>query len=65
MTESNLLSKKPGIGMFVTSEAVNIIKEKRLKDFRESKVASIVEEAKILNITVEKLYELIKEKYDD
>lgn len=60
LVNENILYKKRGIGMFVSTDAKNIISNKRKKEFTKKFVDTIVEEAIKLNINEEDLINQIK-----
>ncbi len=60
LVDQGILYKKRGIGMFVSTGAGKIIKEKRKSKFYEKYIASLLEEAKNLDIGVDELIRMIK-----
>jgi len=61
LVDQGILYKKRGIGMFVSTGAKGIIREKRKSDFYERYIASLLEEARNLDIGVDELIKMIKE----
>ena len=59
LVERQILYKKRGIGMFVTSGAVATIKEARKENFKEVVMAHLFQEAKKLGISKRELIEII------
>ncbi len=60
LVDRQILYKKRGIGMFVTSGAKNVIRETRKSSFYEKYVVSLLDEAKNLGIGIDELIELIR-----
>lgn len=60
LVDQGILYKKRGIGMFVSTGAKRIIKEKRKSDFYEKYIASLLEEAKNLDIGIDELVSMIR-----
>lgn len=63
LVEENIIYKKRGLGMFVSSGAVNVLREKRKSQFFERYVVSMASEAKRLNISADEIVEMIKRGY--
>ncbi len=61
LVDEGILYKKRGVGMFVTENAKKIIITKRRKEFKDTILPSMVEEAGRLKITKNELIEMIKE----
>ena len=61
LVDEGILYKKRGVGMFVTENAKKIIITKRRKEFKDTILPSMVEEAGRLKITKYELIEMIKE----
>lgn len=59
LVERQILYKKRGIGMFVTSGAVAAIKEARKESFKEVVMVQLFQEAKKLGISKRELIEII------
>lgn len=59
LVERQILYKKRGIGMFVTSGAVNTIKEARKESFKEVVMTQLFQEARKLGISKSELIEII------
>ena len=62
LVQENILKKQRGVGMFVTEDAIQIIREKRLQEFFDHFILPLQEEAKKLNITSEQLVKMLKEE---
>ncbi|MFC4779124.1 GntR family transcriptional regulator [Paenibacillus sp. GCM10023252] len=60
LVDQNVLYKKRGIGMFVTTGARASLMEKRREQFYEQYVVTMVQEAEKLGITAEQLSEMIR-----
>jgi GntR family transcriptional regulator len=60
LVDQGILYKKRGIGMFVSTGAKRIIKEKRKSDFYEKYIASLLEEAENLDIGIDELVSMIR-----
>lgn len=63
LVEEGILYKKRGLGMFVSSNAVNQLKQKRSNTFFEDYVVALLEEAKKLQLTKEEIWKLIERGY--
>ena len=63
LVEDNIIYKKRGLGMFVSSGAVKVLREKRKSQFFERYVVSMASEAKRLNISADEIVEMIKRGY--
>lgn len=61
LADENILYKKRGLGMFVSSEAKKIIAAKRRNQTLKSLVAELVREAEHLQVTEEELIAMIQE----
>lgn len=61
LVDEGILYKKRGVGMFVTENAKEIIITKRKKEFKDTILPSMVEEAGRLKVTKNELIEMIKE----
>lgn len=61
LADENILYKKRGLGMFVSSEARKIIAAKRRNQTLKSLVAELVREAEHLQVTEEELIAMIQE----
>lgn len=63
LVDSQVLYKKRGVGMFVSSGAVEKLLEKRQESFYENFVKSMVEEARKLNISKTDILKMIERGY--
>jgi|SRR5690625_1000306 len=57
-----ILQKKRGVGMFVTENAKEILMENRKKQFFNNYIVPLKSEAEKLNITIDQLMEMLKER---
>lgn len=64
LVDQKILYKKRGLGMYVTTEAKEIIIRKRRQVFSQQLLPSLLQEAKRLDISVENLIAMIKEEHD-
>ncbi|ADZ82999.1 GntR family transcriptional regulator [Cellulosilyticum lentocellum] len=60
LVERNILYKKRGIGMFISTGAVSAIKETRKESFKQVVITNLLEEAKKLGISKKDLIEMIE-----
>ena len=60
LVERNILYKKRGIGMFITTGAVKSIKEARKETFKQVVIANLLDEARKLGISKKDLIEMIE-----
>ncbi len=63
LVDHNILYKKRGVGMFVATGAVKLLKETRKSDFCSAYVDRLVEEASRLGIGSEELCDMIRKNY--
>nr|WP_223254255.1 GntR family transcriptional regulator [Halobacillus halophilus] len=61
LAEEGILYDKRGIGKFVSSEAIKIIKDKRINHTLKSMVEDLIQEAERLDMAETELISLIKE----
>ncbi len=61
LADSGILYKKRGLGMFVSPGAKKAILENRKKDFFESYVRTLLNEAKKLNLSKDEILTMIEE----
>lgn len=59
LVDESILYKKRGLGIFVSKDALSIIKKKRLDDFNDKYIKSLVNEARKLNISEDEIVEKI------
>ncbi|MDB1145195.1 MAG: GntR family transcriptional regulator [Alcaligenaceae bacterium] len=64
LVDQRILYKKRGLGMFVTQEALQIIKEKRSLEFTSVWLKNVIQEAKKLGMDEDTLVEYIRRYYD-
>jgi DNA-binding transcriptional regulator YhcF (GntR family) len=62
LVDQGILYKKRGIGMFVSTGAQEKLREKRKELFYEQYVATMVQEAKKLGISIDQLTEMIQKR---
>ena len=65
LADSGILYKKRGLGMFVSPGAKKTILSKRKKDFFDSYVRTLLNEAKKLNLSKEEIIMMIEEGCGD
>ncbi len=63
LTDSGILYKKRGLGMFVSTGAVAKLHEKRKEQFYSNYVEKTIHEAKRLSISCNELHNMIDENY--
>lgn len=63
LVDESLIYKKRGLGMFVQTGAVEIIRIKRRGQFYQQYIAALVEEAKKLQMSKDEVIELIERGY--
>lgn len=61
LVQEHILLKQRGVGMFVTDEAIEILKHKRKQQFYEAYILPLKEEAEKLQISNAQLLEMLKE----
>ena len=61
LVDKNVLYKKRGLGMFVSSGAKNTIKLLRKESFKNKVIKNLIEEASKLEIDKDELLEIIKQ----
>lgn len=61
LVDKNVLYKKRGLGMFVSSGAKNTIKLLRKESFKNKVIKNLIEEASKLEIDKDELLEMIKQ----
>lgn len=64
LVDENIVYKKRGLGMFVSTGAAESIRRKRKKDFFDNYIDKVVTEAKKLGLTQEELAAMIERGYD-
>ena len=63
LVDEGLIYKKRGLGMFVKTGAVAVIRKKRQNAFFDNYVDTLIQESKKLSLTKEELLELIERGY--
>lgn len=64
LVEEDILYKVRGVGMFVSEGAREILLERRKKAFVENYIVGLVDEAKKLDISLEEVIKMLKNKKD-
>lgn len=64
LVDQNILYKRRGMGMYVTTEARDLIIAKRRQAFSQQMLPAFLQEAKRLDISLDRLIEMIKEEKD-
>ena len=62
LVEQGVLYKKRGIGMFVATDARELLRSRRRAEFREQYIAPLVREAKLLGLSAGELAEMINQE---
>ncbi|WP_099320903.1 GntR family transcriptional regulator [Anaerococcus sp. Marseille-P3625] len=65
LVDEGVLIKKRGMGMFVTKDAKEIIKEKRKKEYLENILPDLINNLKLLEISKEDLIKEIEKIYGE
>ncbi|NLX77494.1 MAG: GntR family transcriptional regulator [Clostridiaceae bacterium] len=65
LVDSGLVYKKRGIGMFVATGAVKILREKRKKEFYDKYILKLAAEAKRLNLSKDDIIAMIERGFDE
>lgn len=60
LVDENIVFKKRGVGMFVAKGAVKKLRQKRQEQFYDNYVSKLIEEAKRLEITGDKIIAMIE-----
>lgn len=60
LVETGIIYKKRGLGMFVSGNAVEALREKRKAEFSQSYVEGLVSEAKRLQISYDEIIKMIE-----
>lgn len=60
LADENILYKKRGLGMFISLDALDIIRKKRREQILERLLLDLVKEARLLNISESELIAMIK-----
>ncbi len=63
LTDEKIIYKKRGLGMYVSTGAVEKIRRKRQSRFYEQYIAALIEEATKLKMTKEDIIELLERGY--
>lgn len=64
LVDSGIVYKKRGIGMFVSTGAVEILREKRKKDFFDKYILTLATEAKRLNLSKDDIIAMIERGFE-
>jgi len=62
LVEKGIVYKKRGLGMFVSSEALKLLKKERRGQVMTEQVRALVEEAKRLDVPIEELIKMIEKE---
>lgn len=65
LVDKGILYKKRGIGMYVTDEALGIIRKERKSRLKNRIIKKLVAECKRLEVSKNELIKLIEEDFDD
>lgn len=65
LVEEGVIYKKRGVGMFVSTGAVQILKQKRKETFYDHFISELIQEAKRLEISKEDIIALIERGYQN
>ncbi|MDL2206759.1 GntR family transcriptional regulator [Eubacteriales bacterium OttesenSCG-928-N13] len=65
LVDQGILFKKRGIGMFVSENALDMLRVKRRQSFYETYITSLVEEARRLALTKEDVEALIGQGFEE
>lgn len=63
LVDEGIVYKKRGIGMFVTTGAVEKLKEKRKEQFYDNFIRKLVDEAKRLEISIDEVINMLERGY--
>lgn len=63
LVDQNILYKRRGVGMFVSQGAYKTIKAKRQQEFTKNYIASLIVEAKKLELTKEDILSLLEKEF--
>ncbi|MDU3177739.1 MAG: hypothetical protein E6687_07680, partial [Anaerococcus sp.] len=64
LVDEGILYKKRGMGMFVTDKAIDIIKEKRRKEYLDNILPDLIKNIKLLGISKDELINEIQDIYN-
>ena len=62
LADEGILYKKRGLGMFVSEGALQMIREKRKKEFIDHYITKLITESKRLGIDLKDLFKIIEEE---
>lgn len=65
LVDSGVVYKKRGVGMFVATGAVRMLKEKRKQEFFDKYVSALVDEAKRLQLTKEDIFTMLERGFGE
>ncbi|MDO5712922.1 MAG: GntR family transcriptional regulator [Tissierellia bacterium] len=64
LVDEGLLYKKRGVGMFVTKDALSMIREKRIRKFQEEFIQPLIQESQTLGLTLGEIQKMIQHEID-
>lgn len=62
LVEKGIVYKKRGLGMFVSAEALKILKKEHKNEVLTEQIRDLVEEAKLLDVSEEELIDMLKKE---
>ena len=65
LESEGIITKKRGIGFFITATAQESIRRKRMSEYLENEVKSFVQKASQLGIRLSEIVELIQKTYEE
>ncbi len=65
LINENLIEKKRGLGMFVTDGARSQLQKSESERFRQQEIPGLIDRAKLLNISKDKLVQMVEESFQE
>jgi len=65
LVDNSILYKKRGLGMFVSSGAMDVLRSKRREQYFEHYIMNLVSEAKRLDLTEHEIHSMIERGFKD
>ena len=62
LVEKNIVYKKRGLGMFVSADALKILKKEHKNEVMTEQIRALVEEAKLLDVSEGELIDMLKKE---